>query len=754
MKLNLDIISIAISAVVVASVPISAHAMGNEGFVGPFVNWTNVRTACGATGNGTTDDTAAIQTCLNGLSSTKPTIYFPPGAYLISSGLHLSAQQFVNVIGADPATTTIVWGGASGGVMLHLNGNVQSRFDRLTFNGEGRAAVDVDQSWDGSTGYFDTENEYADDVFENAGIGLRCGNLGYGCAETSMLRDQFVNDSVAGVSMMNFNALDMFIWYSLFKNNGYGVTNTYGAGNFHVFNSVFEDSAQADIGIGMSGIFNFRNNYSIGSKQFISGGGAATVYNITAEGNTILDTTDPLSIQVAGFGPLLLIDNTIRSLASVTTGPVVQLSCCYFYTDLFSMGNTFTASSPVDNSNGEGDGHFYHSINNQVVARSTINPVMPTLPVTPPNKERDIFEVAPGATAAQIQAMINAAAASGAFVPVVHIEPGNYSINTTLVVPAGYPMQIIGDGGYSQLTWTGAGSGPVMRLQGPSKATLSNFSVSGNGQSGNGIEVDDVDQPKSSVFMEEALLAGCDTGLFVDALDNTNVQLQDFYHQGNSSTGATSLTVTGGPDAAAGHWKGGTTNIFAGASSDNYLSYEVSNGAHVGVRDIWYDSGTGGFEAAKISGASAFTYAGSEVAVGGSSTPTFLFNNFQGGTAALLNLNFTGTVDITGKGSGAQVLGLGLVSYQPSFWNDSTNPVGTTEFLDSQTYYNPPSGMGITELPERGTANASFLTAALNQIRTQQPTLLAPLGSGVTDVRFYRVYVSSAIVGIRLEAAQ
>jgi hypothetical protein len=346
MKLHLPRrLCIAISTVVVASAPTSAHAMGDEGFVGPFVNWTNVQTACGATGNGATDDTAAIQTCLNGLNSTNPTIYFPPGTYRISSTLNLSAQQFATVIGANPATTTIVWAGASGGVMLHLNGNTQSCFDRLTFNGEGIAAVDVDQSWDGSTGYFDTQTEYADDVFENAGIGLRCGNLGYGCAETSMLRDQFVNDSVAGVSMMNFNALDMFIWYSLFKNNGYGATNIYGAGAFHVYNSIFEDSAEADIGIGNAGVFNFRNNYSIGSKQFISGGGAPTAYSITAEGNTILDTTDPLSIRVVGFGPLLLIDNTIRSLASVTTGAVVELSCCYFYTDLFSMGNTFTGAA-------------------------------------------------------------------------------------------------------------------------------------------------------------------------------------------------------------------------------------------------------------------------------------------------------------------------------------------------------------------------------------------------------------------------
>jgi Pectate lyase superfamily protein len=725
--------------------------MGNEEFVGPFANWANVQTACGATGNGATDDTAAIQKCLSGLSATNPTIYFPPGTYLISKTLNLSAQQFVNVIGADPATTAIVWGGASGGAMPYLNGNAQSRFDRLTFNGKGKAGVDVDQSWNGSTGYFDTENEYADDVFENAGVGFRCGNLGDGCAETSMLRDQFVSDSAAGVSMMNYNALDMFIWYSLFKNNGYGATNMYGAGNFHIFNSILEASAVADIGIGNAGIFNFRNNYSIGSKQFLCCGGAGTAYNITVEGNTILDTMSPLSIQVAGFGPLLLIDNIIRSSASVSTGPVAQLQCCYAFTDLFAMGNTFTASSPVDNTNGQGDGHFYHSINNQVVARSTVNPVMPSLPGTPPNDNRKIFEVRAGSTAAQIQAMINSAAASGTTNPVVHLEAGNYSVSTTLLVPAGQTMQIVGDGGRSQLTWTGSGTGPVMRLQGPSKATLSNFSVSGN-RSANGIEIDDVDQAHSSVFIEEAWLAGSQTGLLVDALDNTNVQLHDFYHQNNSSTGATSVVVTGGPDAAAGRWQGGVTNVFAGAACCNYISYKVSNGAHVSVRDIWYDSGTGGLEASSITGASTFTYAGSEVAVGGSSSPSFLFSNFQGGTAALLNLNFYGTVSLTGSGTGSQVLGLGLVSYQPTFWNDTTKPADTTEFLDSQTYYKPPSGMGVTELAEQGTADPTFLTTTLNQIRTQQPTLLAPLATGVTDVRLYRIFVNAAAVGIHLEA--
>jgi hypothetical protein len=592
-------------AATAASAPIVAGAMGDEEFVGPFVNWANVKTDYGAAGDGVTDDTAAIQNALNSLGSARPTLYFPAGTYLITRTLTLTGQQYVNVIGDDPATTTIIWAGISGGTMLYLNGNVWSRFDRLTFNGHSTAAVDVDQSWDDATGYFDTGNEYADDVFENADTGFRCGYLNYGCAETSMLRDQFLNDSVIGVALWNFNALDIFIWYSLFQNDGVGAGNyaiasdgSYAAwaGGFHVFNSIFENSA-------------------------------------------------------------------VDHISGVTSGPVVNVAN-WEPSDLFSMGNTFAVSSPTF-----ANGH-YHSVGDQIVDRSTVNPSMPTLPRTPPNNNRQIFEVAPGSSSAQIQQAINAAAASGTDKPVVHIEPGNYSINTTLVVPAGSDMQIVGDGFYSQLTWAGMGTGPVMRLLGPSKATLRDFQVYGS-YSGNGIEVDNVDQPGSSVSLEEAWLAGSDTDLFVDALEHTNVQLHDFYHQGSLQTGQVAVNVIGGPEAAAGSWQGGATNIFAGASYGENLSYQVSNGAHVGVRDIWYDGSDGGGQIAEITGASTFTYAGSILALGGAGSISF--NDFHG-TAALLNLEMWGGVDITGNGSSAQILGLGLDGYSAGIgelnWSD------------------------------------------------------------------------------------
>ena len=65
----------------------------SDEFVGPFASWTNVKTACGATGNGSTDDTTAIQNCLNLFTTdntVSPTLYFPAGTYKITTVLTLA----------------------------------------------------------------------------------------------------------------------------------------------------------------------------------------------------------------------------------------------------------------------------------------------------------------------------------------------------------------------------------------------------------------------------------------------------------------------------------------------------------------------------------------------------------------------------------------------------------------------------------------------------------------------------------------
>lgn len=491
-----------------------AGLVSEEEFAGPFASWACVRSTasgtcgaaaavyCNAAGDGSTDDTAAIQACINDLPANASVLWFPAGNYLIKHTLSLVGQAYVSLIGAAPSTTAILWGGnsassaasftgsiatagtgasqvttlavsgltgtivpgqilacsgcvnyalssvvwscsvctgsdgiftvvasvatpvtgtgqtvgitgatATGGnppngnfavssftdnqhfvlsavapngyygtttgspvitgsivptlvwkqlsgsiyqlapysaialtkssvamtttdrSMLWIGGVAQSRFDRLTFNGQSNATIVVDQSKpDGSANYFDTGNEYADDVFESAGVGLgvglNCGSLIYGCAETEILRDTFSGNLGAGIQMLNFNALDMFVWYSQFLSNGYGITNCVGAGNFRVFNSVFNGSILADGCWGNTGVFTMRGNYSSGSNYFWYGGGAGGSNPMLLQGNVVLDNTSIAatsggnsvvanrgSIFDQDVGPLTLIDNTIRSLS-------------------------------------------------------------------------------------------------------------------------------------------------------------------------------------------------------------------------------------------------------------------------------------------------------------------------------------------------------------------------------------------------------------------------------------------------------
>jgi hypothetical protein len=70
-------------------------------------------------------------------------------------------------------------------------------------------------------------------------------------------------------------------------------------------------------------------------------------------------------------------------------------------------------------------------------------------------------------------------------------------------------------------------------------------------------------------------------------------ELHYFFHSYDGTAGMTSIFVTGGPSPAAGVWRGGVANIFAGASSGNYIGYGVTNAAHVGIRDIWNDARSG-----------------------------------------------------------------------------------------------------------------------------------------------------------------
>ena len=707
----------------------------SDEFVGPFPSWRNVQTSYGAVADGSADDTAAIQRGLDevGRPGRSPVLFFPRGTYRVTRTLVLTSNINISIVGADPDTTRIIWDGAAGGTMFWVNGVAYSRFTRLTLNGKRRASVAVEQSWDNAHPHFDTGNEYSDTYFVDVAYGIHGGFKGYGFAETSIRRSHFVRNTKAGVALGNFNALDIWVWYSTFDHCGVGVGNGGGAGNFHVYNSVFRESTVSDLYMGNTGGFSARGNYSAHSKAFFASvGGTNNPATIDIQHNVVVDPIDAMAIRLGNQGPGLIVDNVIRS-APGATGPVVYWTS-FFDADVASVGNTFTVARPIAN-NGR-----LMNIGDRVVARSAISAAEPALPATLPNLKRSIFEVPSGADANRIQQAINAAALQNSRRPVVHIPDGSYSISRTLTIPA-TDVQLVGDGYGTILRWTGIGSGPVIRLNGPSKVALRELQIDGAARA-DGLWIENIDQVGSRVYMDQAQLrAATQTNLFVNGLDNTYVQLEDVGYA--YSPDAVSIKVVGGPLSSAGNSTAGRTNIYSGASSGNRISYEVSGGAKVLVRDLWYESGAGpGF--ANIHDRAVFTVDGARISSPANRTPPAFDITNLNGRVTILTTHIDDRITIRGNGRNANVLVMGVFAEQKasSYFLNAASPAPRAALANSRQLA---TMWGNRSVPTKddGQIDPAFIESMLSQTRLERAGLLRALPAGVTDVRMFRVWVAN-----------
>ncbi len=720
---------------------VSIPAESDE-FVGPFQSWSNLKKLYGAVGDGTADDTEAIQRALNELGKPghSPVLWIPSGTYRITNTLMLISNINISIVGEDPATTTIVWDGHDDDRMFWVNGVAYSRFTRVTFNGRHRASVAVEQSWDHVLPYFDTGNEYSDMYFVDVAYGIHGGFKGHGFAETSVRRSHFVRNTKAGISLGNFNALDLWVWYSTFDRCGVGMTNREGAGNFHVYNSIFRESTESDLLIGNTGGFSARGNYSIRSKAFFTSGGTSNPATIAIQNNVAIDPTDSTAIRLGNQGPGLIVDNTIRS-APAATSPIVNWTS-FIDADMASIGNTFTVARPIVNK-----GRLVN-IGDRVIAPTEINAIEPALPGTLPNLNRIIFEVPPGADASRIQQAINAAAVKSGTRPVVHIPDGKYSISQTLTIPPG-DIQLVGDGYGTILGWAGTGSGPVIKVIGPSKVTLRELQIDGAAKA-DGLLVENVDQIGARVYMDQAQLrAGKQTVLFVDGLDNTYVQLEDVGYA--YSPDAVSIKVVGGPASGEGKDTAGRTNIYSGASAGNKISYDVSGGARVLVRDLWYESGAGpGF--ANIHERATFTLDGARISSPANQTPAAFEITNLNGRVTILTTDIDDRITIRGNGSNANVLAMGVFAEQKesNYFHNAASPAAHAVLANSRQLATTWGNRSVSTKDDEG-MDPAFIERMLSHTRAEHAEPLRALPPGVTDFRIFRVWVTNGLNNVTLK---
>ncbi len=165
--------------------------------------WYDVK-AFGATGNGSTDDTTAIQNAINAEASTGGTVYFPPGTYLITSTLNVTNPVVLEGVGYGSYIH-----GTTNNALVQITQTSNVKITNLRFANTFTP--------DGSSfGFNDIRAQYATDsaVFNNyftAGRGA--------LIMTASLRFQFINNSclnmtdfcVSGGQSNGTNSSDLLI---------------------------------------------------------------------------------------------------------------------------------------------------------------------------------------------------------------------------------------------------------------------------------------------------------------------------------------------------------------------------------------------------------------------------------------------------------------------------------------------------------------------------------------------------------------
>ncbi len=750
----------------------------DDEFIGPFSSWLNVKTDFGAVGDGVADDTLAFQYAFNALespSSHSSVLYIPAGTYRITSGLSYVSTDCAtyctgkSIVGESPSNTTLEWqGGASGGAMITLDGINRMQFNRLTLDGGGAQITLVSETMHQGCCY-DGSNEYSDNVFENAAIGLQAGDDTVGCcsAETKVDRDIFVNLTKAGISLEDWNALDWYVRYSTFEHDNYGVTNAYGAGGgMHLDHNLFEyNNVDSGWGNGTSQSYTYNTSYHSGT--FLSGSPYGNSSILI--GNTIL-MPQTAAISMPGIGPITLLGNTIEgSITAAQGGPPVTfangaVSIPNSY--VMSMGNTYVSATPFSVQNityaaNEISGGLT-SISDAVVAASSIKNAIPMMPGPLPNYNRTIYEVPQGATGETIQRTIDQAIAeNNGNRPVVHIPWGQYSVNSTITIPGNSDVQIVGDNMQTIVNWTGSALCPVFALLPPSHVTIRNFTINA-GSATAGIEVEGYDQPGDRIFANfvSENVAGSSHNLLVNGFDNTLIQMDDFGHGGLSSPSTASVLVVGGPLSQSGATTPGYTGLFMGSSCCNSgPSYRVDNGGTIVLTGFWYEQG--GTQWLDLDGGSG-TFIGYEdnIAVDSwgplsSALPALTANNFTGAVTVANSGIQNSYFNVAGSTPANLLLladGFNSLVTPPAIANTNTNP-NTQAATIYPTWTFGSTEYAVSDEISPGTSRNELLQKSLTQLVGYKDLPIRDLPSTNEDVRLMDVIVNNGINSYDFESA-
>ncbi|MGB4775348.1 MAG: glycosyl hydrolase family 28-related protein [Daejeonella sp.] len=751
-------------------------------FVGPLSGWTNVKNY-GAIGNGIADDTDAIETALKELgSSTNPSavLYIPKGVYNISRQIVLKDKNGITVFGYHPDSVVIKWVGQTSKSMLLLDGISRAQFSRITWDGNSiaEAAYKHETNLQDSIGVANTATEHTDEIFKNFKFGIFSGGMypiKFGQdSEFFIARCVFSNCTNAGISLADFNDLDWIIRDCKFYNCKTGITTDWGvdpntdssggAGNFHIYNSIFLDSYDSDIKCGGANMFTIRNNYSKGSRRFLNVGRgvSSNTWLLKIQGNRIFNTTDPESIWMFNRGNVSLINNLIVSNDNQIIAPVRCFSNSAYNggTDFVSIGNRFTVNATIaldPNSR-------FISIDNLVLNACSFDTLQPDLPSFNPNANRTIFEIPVGANRKQIQEIINAAHCLKGSKPVVYFRHGQYLIDSTLIIPPNADIQFIGDSfvdenSGSRLIWIGntnelpnpviVNPNVMMRIGKDSHAKFANLYFRGrynynSTNYGTILLIEESDGAGNRIYFNQIVNGGSESsGFRLQNLENTNI-IVDAGHINEHKGSA--FHVIGAGETTKNSVK--IRGCFGGGSNP---FFKIENSGKVYAGELWLENDS---SFAYLSENSSLYASGGMVASNRLNNETLLTLDTSQNRMLLCQILFgVNANQIRVKSSShAEMLMIGTLRRNDdnigfsliNNSNYSNSGILNSRYLGSQTD-------GTIAYNNQGVESQGFIRNIYEPERNDNLEILKQLPSNKTDLRFYRVAISHGDVNVKVQ---
>ncbi len=450
----------------------------------PRLDWVSVKD-CGAKGDGVADDSAAIQSLYSRLGKPgEPRVaYFPPGKYRITKTLTIGGDISGIALIGHGRDSVLVWDGEKGGSMFWSNGIHRSRFEGLTYDGQGKAGIGSEHR---SMKRYETHLIYESCSFLNLENGIAVSKNKREAASAEIwYRNCLFKNTGTGLFFGEFNDYDNWIDGCVFAGNDVGVDSR--RGHFNVRNSHFIGSRTVDVRQGQAcHPSSIRWSTSHGSKRFFETGVGRHNYPFTLQDNWVEDwTADDGAVRLGLRGPTLIMDNTF--VGGTGKGAPIRMVNMDLKNPWCEAQAVLSGNIPPDVKQLLDPGNF---------SRHTSIPEGRETRLLKIGKEwfyrenpqahgkvfdakRDFGAKGDGSNddTDAVQRTIDAARGHG-YGAVAYLPFGQYKITRTLDVSGSdYTIESTGCG--STLDWKGDKEGVMMSVNNPGGITISHFSCNG-----------------------------------------------------------------------------------------------------------------------------------------------------------------------------------------------------------------------------------------------------------------------------------